>query len=112
MKHTTTLIATLLCLSVTGCSSTISDDVAAKYAKQISDGCKHFAAEATQRGYKLIPTYSACIDDALMYLEAKRIAKAKLSGNKFNALDIASYFTKEEAKSRLTKLAKEKWKSL
>lgn len=110
------ILIPLFTLLMAGCSSSPKNDYAAKYAKEISDSCKDFAVTSAKKGYDLTATYSYCIDDALAYLEAKRHAReayARSNGkNESSLIDIAKYFTKEEAKSRLTDLAKSKLKKL
>jgi hypothetical protein len=99
-KHTLfMLIVTITC---SGCAQTISDESAKFYAAQISDACKEHALGATDRGYKFIPTYSRCIDNALIYLENKRKIREEKENptgkRKINFYNIAKNFTKNKAK--------------
>jgi uncharacterized protein YceK len=106
-----TFMVTLALIS-SGCAQNISKESARLYASQISDACKEHAEDATRRGYKLIPTYSLCIDNALIYLENKRKfkeAKSKPNGkNRLNLYDIAKSFAKDKAEDA----AKSKIKSI
>jgi len=112
MKQLIYCITLTFVFSITGCAQTISDEAATKYANQISDNCKLLAAQATELGYGFIPSYTHCIDDALLYLETKRKARETPSRSKTSFVDIAEYFAKDAAKERLGDIAKSQFKKL
>lgn len=114
MKFLHILSLTIACLITTGCAQTLSDEAVSRYATEISDECKLYAAEAAQRGQEFIPSYGRCIDQALLYLESKRKRNQPRQqiSNRMNVMDIAEFFAKEEAESQLTDYAKDKFERL
>jgi pyruvate/2-oxoacid:ferredoxin oxidoreductase beta subunit len=95
-------------LMASGCAQTISDDVAAKYATQISDSCKAYASASEAKGYRLIPAYSECIDRALNYLKYKNAKSTKRESNnfQFSIYDLAKNIAEDKAKEKAQDLAK------